>query len=219
MSPPLSHQHPPSCCDWRPRVGRYGARHATSCGAISGPDKRSTRGFRSSSSSSNTGRTTRMLTLTTAPRQGCRTRYVNCRTLAMLRLNRNATAAAAGAGSSSYGGRSGSSGHGRGGRMRELLGGLGDTDAGRDVLHEGGSGLALSRSGYEAGEEEEEEEEEDGEEEGQDGCEEDGEGGEEEDPAGHALRLSVVQVRTLHRVPNFLRPWEEGHETESSASA
>ncbi|GLC41234.1 hypothetical protein PLESTB_001084500 [Pleodorina starrii] len=58
-----------------------------------------------------------------------------------------------------------------------------------------------------------EEEDADGAEEGDEGEE----GEEEEDDAG-ALARSVVQVRTLHRVPNFSRPWEEGHDAESSSS-
>ncbi|KAG2497802.1 hypothetical protein HYH03_004073 [Edaphochlamys debaryana] len=50
----------------------------------------------------------------------------------------------------------------------------------------------------------------------------DEEPGEDEDEEGSeegALARSVVQIRTLHRVPNFARPWEEGHESESSSSA
>lgn len=34
-----------------------------------------------------------------------------------------------------------------------------------------------------------------------------------------ALARSVVQVFTRHRVPNFMRPWEEGHEALSTSSA
>ena len=30
---------------------------------------------------------------------------------------------------------------------------------------------------------------------------------------------SPPQVHTLHRVPNFLRPWEDGHDAESTSSA
>ena len=33
------------------------------------------------------------------------------------------------------------------------------------------------------------------------------------------LSKSVVQVISLHCVPNFMRPWEKGHDTESSSSA
>ena len=33
------------------------------------------------------------------------------------------------------------------------------------------------------------------------------------------LSQSVVQVLTVHCVPNLMRPWETGHDTESSSSA
>ena len=33
------------------------------------------------------------------------------------------------------------------------------------------------------------------------------------------LSCHVVQVLTLHCIPNFMRPWEVGHDVESSSSA
>ncbi|GLI61024.1 hypothetical protein VaNZ11_003287 [Volvox africanus] len=53
-------------------------------------------------------------------------------------------------------------------------------------------------------------------EEGADEEEEEEEGEEGEEVA--ILARSVVQIHTLHRVPNFSRPWEEGHDAESRSS-
>ncbi|GAX77308.1 hypothetical protein CEUSTIGMA_g4754.t1 [Chlamydomonas eustigma] len=48
----------------------------------------------------------------------------------------------------------------------------------------------------------------------------DDEEAEEEEEAGESeFGASVVQVRTVHRVPNFQRPWETGQDVESSSSA
>ncbi|EFJ52376.1 hypothetical protein VOLCADRAFT_86747 [Volvox carteri f. nagariensis] len=63
---------------------------------------------------------------------------------------------------------------------------------------------------------EEEGEEEEGEEE-EDFIDVEEDEDEEEEGVG-SLARSVVQVRTLHRVPNFIRPWEEGHDAESRSS-